>query len=1543
MKYFPLFASAWLLAALLSTSPVTAQEAGNIRLVAAAETEQAPRPGQVQVLELDSAVAGASIDKSPAGSEAPPAANETFRILLRLDEGWQLFRARRLGLEVSSPGASQHEVPASLLPELRSAGLRYHVIGGTTRLQLPASLATGAFTGASPRADEAPSAKGTKGTDTGTIQLGSGTINLPIDDNTGTAQAYRLRNLIAPSGATVTDLRYRLRISDEGDGAFYCGDYEIWLFSGDVEWEHRVYDNLGGRTDGGFDDDSADDLDIYLNWRNTSFFDGETPNDWWGVLVWDNLSGDDGELDYIEFEVDWQVDVGGDAYEPDDSAGQAWPHPHNFISAFRSIDPADDEDWIRFSLSQRSDVTIETLGTSGDTRMWLYDAGLGLVEFDDDGGSGAFSLIERTGVNALDAGTYYVKIDEFGNNDVIADYAISLGVTAAALPDLTAPSFGFTSWTPTEGDAFYVAADISNDGAGSAGSSHARFYLSIDNDFDVSDDLEILPEKSVPALGPGATAEARWDFTFPDLLDLGTYSVWMVVVVDSRGEVVESDESNTFKSNNPLTVTNAGLDLAITQVMLRDQPAQGGSEVTDPVPGSQLYPHVYYSYDGQADLTGTVWRLELDGVSICSFTGTISPGGWAGWCVSPTTVPSGNFTLTGRLDPNGSFSETNEANNVTSRNYSACSPDAYEPDDSAGQASTLFAASTQSHSICPIGDGDWARFTLGETSAAVIETSGVAGDTRLWLYDASVTQIDYDDDGNGLFSRIERTCDGAPLAAGTYYVQVDEFGDNELIEAYGLSLDVTACAGAEPEIRVEPLTLHFSDAGGGMPGTRSGEVLEQRIVRLRGRDIDPLLDSTPLGELSQLSSGRHVLMQFERLPSPAERRAMADRGLELLSYLPDSTYWVALGAGIDLAAAAVPAGGARWAWLPEPALKMHPLLASGTPPAQSLLGDGSVELQALFFADVDRAEAARVIAGLAGVRLRDWKSPRLATLEAPQERLEELAALDAVEWLEPAPLPDVAFNVTAAERIRVDDLQAAPLNLDGAGVVVGVWDGGAVDAHNDFGNRLTTLDAGVSEHATHVAGTVAGDGSGNNNALGMAPGAAIRSYDWTGDGAEMRADGQVDISNHSYGTVTGWWWDGNQWVDTGDGWFGQYSATTADWDDIVDDTGLLVFKSAGNDRNDCGAGGDCDGPFDSIPHKGVAKNILTICATDDTDGMSTFSSWGPADDGRVKPDLCANGVTLTSTEPNQTYGVKSGTSMASPSAAGSAALLHEHFTDQVGAEPEAATLKALLIHGARDLGRVGPDYEHGWGLIDAQASADLISAGQWRTGSIDTTGESATFQVNVAAAGNPLEVTLVWTDPAGSPAAATALVNDLDLSLQSPSGTTHFPWTLNAANPAAAANRGVNRRDNVEQVVVDSAEAGDWTVTINGFAVPMGPQDFTLVAEGLGGGGHFTIFNDGGDDLHVSSILPQVAAPWLGITPTGAVIPAGGSRQVSVAVDFASAPFGSTTTRLLVSSDDADESPYPGGVYVTVERAASQEGLIFSDGFESGDSSAWAP
>ena len=134
----------------------------------------------------------------------------------------------------------------------------------------------------------------------------------------GWAYSYYIDNSFAPSGAVVTKVEYQVRIDDTGDPTtFWSGDYQIYISSSTAPLaspdDALVYNNLGDWTDGGFDDDIDDDTDIWLNWRSTSYFNGESPNQYWGVYIIDNLTGDAGQMDYIDLRIYYRVPTAGKA------------------------------------------------------------------------------------------------------------------------------------------------------------------------------------------------------------------------------------------------------------------------------------------------------------------------------------------------------------------------------------------------------------------------------------------------------------------------------------------------------------------------------------------------------------------------------------------------------------------------------------------------------------------------------------------------------------------------------------------------------------------------------------------------------------------------------------------------------------------------------------------------------------------------------------------------------------------------------------------------------------------------------------------------------------------------------------------------------------------------------------------------------------------------------------------------------------------------------------------------------------------------------
>lgn len=322
------------------------------------------------------------------------------------------------------------------------------------------------------------------------------------------------------------------------------------------------------------------------------------------------------------------------------------------------------------------------------------------------------------------------------------------------------------------------------------------------------------------------------------------------------------------------------------------------------------------------------------------------------------------------------------------------------------------------------------------------------------------------------------------------------------------------------------------------------------------------------------------------------------------------------------------------------------------------------------------------------------------------------------------PIYRETHDLNAAISSGASQIQTAPYNLDGSGVLVGVWDAGAArSTHQEFTangvSRVVIKNPTMPDsHASHVTGTVASAGI-DSQAKGMAPKVRVDSYDWNSDIAEMTAAGaataaaagKLPVSNHSYGYVLNFFY---QWLR------GAYWDKTREVDAVARALPYyLPFWAAGNSQKQFL---DKSG-YETIWGESTAKNVVTIGAVNDAVSggtrvpangtIASFSSLGPCDDGRIKPDLVANGVglkSITNTSDNL-YFITSGTSMASPSASGSAALLVQHYANQFpGQAMRASTLKALLIHTADDLGRPGPDYMYGWGLINVRAAADLINS-----------------------------------------------------------------------------------------------------------------------------------------------------------------------------------------------------------------------------------------
>jgi hypothetical protein len=445
------------------------------------------------------------------------------------------------------------------------------------------------------------------------------------------------------------------------------------------------------------------------------------------------------------------------------------------------------------------------------------------------------------------------------------------------------------------------------------------------------------------------------------------------------------------------------------------------------------------------------------------------------------------------------------------------------------------------------------------------------------------------------------------------------------------------------------------------------------------------------------------------------------------------------------------------------------------------------------------------------------------------------------------------------------------LRLTGSSIIAGIWDGGKVrETHQELGASKIIFGDGAtsfSAHSTHVTGTICAKGF-VSRARGFAYEASANTYFWDNDVSEMASFGSNGflVSNHSYGYGITDSFPTSR--------FGYYDQTSSDFDKIAEVFPYYqIVVAAGNSRNSTNPQVAAKGGFDMLSGSAVSKNILVIAAVNAVTNytgpssvvMSSFSNYGPTDDGRIKPDISAKGVNVYSCNflTDQTYETLSGTSMAAPAITGLIVLLQQHYKNSNNVYMKSATVRALLCHSADEAGSSkGPDYEYGWGLANGKAAAKLISGNGTTSLVFETTLTNKvtyTKQIILSAA-RPLSVSIAWTDPVGFGAVVVPitadsrtpkLVNNLDLKIIDNTGKIYYPWKLDPTslfNPAT--QNSDNEVDNIEKIYIENAPAGTYTIQVtNKGNLDSGTQEFSLIAEGFDSSSLSTIDFEKNDNI----------------------------------------------------------------------------------------------
>ncbi len=796
--------------------------------------------------------------------------------------------------------------------------------------------------------------------------------------------------------------------------------------------------------------------------------------------------------------------------------------------------------------------------------------------------------------------------------------------------------------------------------------------------------------------------------------------------------------------------------------------------------------------------------------------------------------------------------------------------------------------------------------------------------------------------------------------------------------AFRRSLLSTSIAAA---ISLGALAFHATAASVEAPIASSAAASAPEFLALRSGIFDPRARVTTQGQFEGARDGRYAIVQIDAGEDvDGVRKRLEQAGHTVVAFIPNSAYAVRLGpAGIDALASD---RSVRWAgayaadWKVDPML--HPLSEGSVEFRNDLEIDGFAgESAARFVAAlrkaVPEAEVLSVRESASHPRLR----VRVPSLKF-QEAVATFARMDGVVWIAPYLQPRL-WNDESFPSIQANATTGNPIwdrDLIGSGQIVAVADSGldrneswftALDKGNGVVTEITNPEAPVLPqigasfpnrkvfaywvqpgatafdnnatcpggsptgfHGTHVNGSVAGDRGVTSTPTdpahdpsgddGMAPNAQLLFQDIGNDTngclsitdfsgtLRQAAAGGARIHSNSWGSNSAGAYGGND-IDA--------DATTWELEN------LLVMVAAGNGGPTIGSTGT----------PGNAKNVMTVGATGHGNSAlnASFSSQGPTDDNRIKPDIMAPGSAIVSARGNTNNdpvieagltSSKSGTSMATPTVAGGAALMRQYFMEGFyprGArtaadvtDPNGALMKAVLVNGTAILG-VYPTNTFGWGRIFLENTHyfnSAIGGGPGDTRRVRywerendaglRTGQMHEYTLSNVGAGEDLRVSLAWFDPEGGPGSAINRVNNLDLEVLGPGGTNLYRGNAFLAG-VSSPNVGVaDDRNTVEQIRIVAPAAGAYTLRVRAPAVPgngregSDRQGYALVASGAFG-------------------LPDSAA-----NPAPTAVSIGSNDTAGVGVAFA----GSSTQGYQLYRADGACAAVPAGAFRMVAHGA---------------------
>jgi subtilisin family serine protease len=535
------------------------------------------------------------------------------------------------------------------------------------------------------------------------------------------------------------------------------------------------------------------------------------------------------------------------------------------------------------------------------------------------------------------------------------------------------------------------------------------------------------------------------------------------------------------------------------------------------------------------------------------------------------------------------------------------------------------------------------------------------------------------------------------------------------------------------------------------------------------------------------------------------------------------------------------------AWKIDPIIGNRQLISEER---QVFADQGKVASHVYLFAGASIVEGRKAIERLGGVEIMNQElvgDRFMLGVLGTEENVRKLAEISDVQWIESA--PEITFRNNSTRWIVQSNVNGFfPMydnGLRGENQLVAIMDGRVDVNHCAFSDpegdpigpdhrkiEAYNSSLGSDFHGTHVAGTVLGDNGGENHNRGIAYNARMifdrtPSFTFTSLNSHLTTHYNQGASIHT-----------NSWGDDG---VTNYTGMCRAIDTFshVNDDNLVIFAATNTS---------------TLKTPENSKNVLAVGATQDANSQGSFCSGGrgPTFDGRRKPEIFAPGCNSQSAQWNTSCGTfgLTGTSMAAPAIAGTAALTRQYFeegyypsgvpTFDDGFTPSGTLIKATLLNSSVNMTGIGgfPSNQEGWGrvLLDNALHFPgddenlIIRDVRNSSGDALETAESAEFVVNNDSFSVPFKVTLVWHDAPGTPNSSFPPVNNLDLELVMPSG--QVVYGNNVVNGQSTFDTTTDEVNNVEMVVFPAIPAGEYTIRVNGTAVNLGPQGYALVVTG---------------------------------------------------------------------------------------------------------------